>query len=287
MFRLSRLGLAATLAFFLAVVPARAVIVGSSYQTTEPTNSNITNWESGWGASGITGWDYVGYAGDASGVYLGNGWVLTADHVDITNLTYVLGGVTYQIIASSVVSLSGSTADLSLFQITSTTASLPNLPSLTISSTAPVVNQTKVVMIGYGNSGTKVESWGMNVVTGINQSVAIDQTSWVTTDFTTTLGKVGNYTNSAKLIDGDSGGAAFAYNSATGTWELMGILEAVAGNTSYIMQLSEYRSLILSTVPEPSVWSMIIASGLVIVTLGHARRNRALGVPTTDRNSGY
>ncbi len=55
---------------------ARAVIVGSTYQTTEPTNSNIAHWESGWGASGVTGWDYVGFAGDASGVYLGSGWCL-------------------------------------------------------------------------------------------------------------------------------------------------------------------------------------------------------------------
>ncbi len=68
--------------------------------------------------------------------------------------------MTYQIVSSSITSLPGSTADLSLFQITSTTTSLPNLPSLTISSSAPVVNQTQVVMVGFGNTGTKVESWG-------------------------------------------------------------------------------------------------------------------------------
>ncbi len=248
----------------------QAVIVGTTYQTTEPTDSDVTHWQSGWGATGVTGWDYVGLAGDASGVYLGNGWVLTADHVDISNLTYVLGGVSYQIISSSISSLKNSTADLSVFQITSSSG-LPSLPKLTISSFAPVVDQTEVVLVGFGNTGTKVESWGMNVVTGANQTVAITNTTWVSTDFSTTLGSVntgsGTYTNAASVVNGDSGGAAFYYNSFTHKWELMGIMEAVNGDTSYMIQLSQYKSLITAAVPEPSTWALAAAGVAFMVLL--------------------
>jgi hypothetical protein len=61
--------------------PAAAVEVGSTYQTAAPGNAQVANWNSGWAASGITGWNYVGEInGGASATYLGNGWVLTAGH---------------------------------------------------------------------------------------------------------------------------------------------------------------------------------------------------------------
>src|ERR1700734_1830127 len=81
------LGLA--LAFALITSPIRAVEMNGNYDTTAPTDSDISGWDSGGGASGVTGWDYVGTVNDASGVYLGNGWVLTAGHVGAG--TFVLG----------------------------------------------------------------------------------------------------------------------------------------------------------------------------------------------------
>ena len=62
--------------------PVLAVEVGSTYQTVAPTGADISGWKSGWGGSGITGWNYVGQiSGGASATYLGNGWVLTTGHV--------------------------------------------------------------------------------------------------------------------------------------------------------------------------------------------------------------
>jgi len=73
---------------FIGAGALRAVDIGSTPDTTAPTNSNIPGWTSGWGATGITGWDYVCQInGGASGVYLGYGWVLTAGHVGQGNIT--------------------------------------------------------------------------------------------------------------------------------------------------------------------------------------------------------
>src|ERR1700677_3611250 len=71
-------------------IPARAVeddgTSPASYQETAPTNTNIPNWLSGWtqpsvqptGTTYTTGWNYVGTDDEASAVYLGYGWFLTA-----------------------------------------------------------------------------------------------------------------------------------------------------------------------------------------------------------------
>ena len=40
------------------------------------------------------GWDSVGHAGGLAGVYLGDRWVLTANHVGERAITF--GGITYQ-----------------------------------------------------------------------------------------------------------------------------------------------------------------------------------------------
>jgi len=57
---------------------ARAVEVivsGSiSYNSSDPNTSQISDWYTGWGTSGISGRNYVGTAGGGSGVYLGNNY---------------------------------------------------------------------------------------------------------------------------------------------------------------------------------------------------------------------
>lgn len=225
------------------------MVNNTTYQTTEPTNSNISNWTSGWGnTSGITGWDYVGMVGGASGVYLGNGWVLTAGHVNLASGTYTLDGVTYTIVADSVTTTG--TADIKLFRITSING-LPSLASLTINSSAPSVG-TGVVMIGYGDgSNNTSETWGYNRVNLNNYSVTAS--GYTSTDFVSVYGSSGN---AAEAVLGDSGGAAFTFNSSTGKWQLSGIINVVYtdGSTGFV-QLSSYYSFITSTiatVPEPS-----------------------------------
>ncbi|MGB8352920.1 MAG: trypsin-like serine protease [Chthoniobacteraceae bacterium] len=255
----------------LSVIPAEAVeevISGSvSYNTSDPTNTDIANWTTGWGASGITGWNYVGEvinaSGTASGVYLGNDWVITAGHVG--SGTFSLSGSNYIMVPGSAqgITVSGTPADLTLFQITTA----PVLPSLTISSTAPAHltgfhSGDQVVMIGYG--GNQGETWGMNTVTSGSVSVTIAGYPYTTTDFETAFGTTtrgsNSATNNAAFVLGDSGGGDFVYDSSTGTWELTGINEAIdTGTNGYMVELGVYASQIdnITAVPEPSSFALL------------------------------
>ncbi|MDB4793754.1 S1 family peptidase, partial [Methylacidiphilales bacterium] len=181
-----------TLLASLLITSARAVETESAgntiYQTTQPTNAQVPNWTTGWAMSGITGWNYVGQVGGASGVYLGNGWVLTAGHVGMGSLT--LDGVTYQPVSGSNHSLTntnGTTADLALFQISTP----PVLNQLTISLKAPTPFSqeqagSQVVILGYG--GGYGETWGYNTVDIINQLITPTGYSYVSNDFLTVFG---------------------------------------------------------------------------------------------------
>jgi Trypsin len=269
----------------LFLAQARAVEVGASYNTTAPTNSDIANWTTGWGTNGVTGWNYVGNlsvsggpaTGD-SGVYLGNNWVLTAAHVanagNIGAGTFTLGSTSYSVIAGSVQTIG--TADMVLFQIDTTSTPAPNLPSLTIATSAPTAFSilqagSSVAMIGYG--GGQGETWGLNTVTSINQSVQINanSTTYTTTDFETAYGTtthgLSSVTNSAQLVNGDSGGGDFIYNSSAGIWTLAGINEAVDLGThdSYMVQLSTYATQInsVTSVPEPSAYALLSVGALL------------------------
>jgi hypothetical protein len=229
---------------------------GNSFNTTPPTASDIPNWTTGWGSSSVTGWDYVGTVNGASGVYLGNGWVITAGHVG--GGTFSVGGNSYSMVSGSSQSISSGSneADITLFQITES----PDLPSLKIATIAPVpFSKTRagssVAMLGYG--GGAGESWGLNTVTAINIPASVE--SFVTNDFetalgTTTLTNGSSVTNTAYLVGGDSGGGDFIFNSASQTWMLSGINEAVDdSNNSYMVQLNTYASQInaIIAVPEP------------------------------------
>ena len=81
-----------------------------------------------------------------SGVYLGNGWVLTANHVGIGPMT--LGNVIYPAALGSGVRLehsAGVPTDLLLFQL----ASDPGLDTLPIAVTSPPL-AAQAILIGRG-----------------------------------------------------------------------------------------------------------------------------------------
>ena len=256
---------------------ATITTTGTTYQTTEPT---VTNWTTGWetttGETGVSGWDYVGQINGASAVYLGNGWVLTAAHVSPgVGSTFTLSGVSYTV--SSVSSL-GATTDLVLFQI----STVLSLPSLTLTGTTSLLtafagksSESEVVMIGYGGGA---ESWGENIVTSLDVSVSLSGYPYTTTDFKTQLGTSNanhaSITNTAQVVNGDSGGADFYYDSATGKWVLVGINEAAGTYSngsyaaSYMVDLSAYADEInatISAVPEPSTWALLGAGGAFLL----------------------
>lgn len=267
------------LIFLLGMSVLRAVAIevtvdgNATFNTNAPTSSDIPNWDTGWPESGTTGWDYVGTVNGASGVYLGNGWVLTAGHVGAGDFT--LQGETYDAVPGSAQGFSNSTgtADLTLFQL----AQSPALPPLTLETTTPVRlshshQGNQVAMIGYG--GGYGETWGLNTVTAVNQDTEVEGYSYDTVDFETAYGTTtdGSYsaTNNAFLVGGDSGGGDFIYDSSTGSWVLAGINEAVdtTNNNSYMVQLSAYASQIdpIVDVPEPRQYVLIgLALALLMV----------------------
>jgi hypothetical protein len=215
----------------------------------------------------------VGSVNGASGVYLGNCWVLTAGHVGIGD--FVLSG-TYSAVAGSEKTITDANglADFSLFQISSS----PALPDLAIASATPVPFSssdagTPVVMLGYG--GGQGKTWGMNTVTDVNLLVQIDGLPFTTVDFETQLGTItagfSSVTNLTQLVSGDSGGGDFYYDASTGSWKLAGINEAIDEfSNSYMVDLSNYTSRIydITGVPEPTTWVLIGMGGILFLVRG-------------------
>jgi S1-C subfamily serine protease len=255
-----------------------------TYNTSAPTESNITGWTTGWGDSGITGWNYVGTTSEASAVYLGNGFVLTANHVAASDL--ILGGQTYDLISGSAEQIG--TADLTLYRVdtTSTTGNVLNLPSLNLASTAPSLGSS-VVMIGYGNGVG--EAWALNSVYETNQSVSLSGSGPTSNDFFTAdsfhnSGPNTTTTNNGQLVAGDSGGGAFIYNASTGKWELAGLNEVLLQDGSGkivgsgMVQIGDYSATIeadmasATAAPEPPSWLLALAGLVTLVGLQSARR---------------
>jgi hypothetical protein len=206
-------------------------------------------------------------------VYLGNGWVLTANHAGVGNV--MIDGVIYPWISGSSHQLQNpdtTNADLVVFRINGE----PNLPALPIRNGAPALN-ANVTMIGNGfdrgtatsfggNPGWNWDTtarhirWGTNRVATnlVDVTIGPTKTRAFVTNFT---GPGGGTTHEAQAVVGDSGGGVFLKNGAT--WELAGTMFAIAGyeeqpsntsifgNETYVADLSFYRSQILGWVSTP------------------------------------
>ena len=202
------------------------------------------------------GWNNVGAIGVGGGVYIGYGWVLTANHVGSGD-GITLGGVKYPMLPGTGRQLTNAGAagksaltDLFMFQIAKPSLSLPFIH---VASTAPANGET-VTMIGRGRlqqanptywdindsvnpwvwtettealsneagfktDGTKSMRWGTN---------AIDDRGWFKVGVDV-LGLGTTFdpyvsTNEAQVVSGDSGGAVFVKQA--GAWNLAGIIIA-------------------------------------------------------------
>jgi len=220
------------------------------------------------------GFANVGVANGLSGVYVRNGWVLTASHVGAQPIT--LAGVLYDPIAGSGVqfqNIDGTSADLIVYKL----QIKPPLPDLVIATSAPSLN-TQITMIGNGkNRGAattfsgangwlwgagRTLRWGTNRISNPSQFVQVG--SLWTQSFSTQFDDIAGGPpgqHEADLVNGDSGGAAFTGSGANA--ELVGILFARAafvnqptntsifGNLGFIVDLFNYRNDILAIIDQP------------------------------------
>jgi len=211
----------------------------------------------------------VGSVWALSGVYLGNGWMLTASHVSAGPT--LLAGRRYEPVPDSAVPLQnpdGSPADLVLFRIQGT----PRLPKLRIAPATPDPGASVVLVAcgrtrgapttwsgheGFAWSATAAPRWGASEV--FKSGVRANGTDAFATQFR----KDGGAPNEAQAALGDSGGAAFV--KVDGKWLLAGVLYGIAGferqppetalfgNLTLIADLSRYRAQIekLAAAPPP------------------------------------
>ncbi|MHB1158415.1 MAG: trypsin-like serine protease [Phycisphaerales bacterium] len=262
--------------------------------TSAPTSSAFSN-------HGDPGWNYVGAfqinGGNGTGVYVGNGWVLTAGHVSTggyvtfgTN-TYTLTGAPIPL--TNPVGISGS-PDLKLVHMN---GYLP-LPDLVIRGTTPGTLTVAVIGTGDDRSGilqnyapgisgynwnttSRIQAWATNTVAGNNILVTSDNVNY-TKAFITSFD---NLTGEGQAADHDSGGAGFIYNNSQHRWELAGLMiginngttpdgqpgsSAAFGNYTFFADLSAYADQIQVVVPEPASLALLSLASLTLL-----RRRRA------------
>lgn len=242
------LSVASLLGMSLAAAPTKAVVI-NTLTGTGNTSAPVDD----------PGWANVGVLGIGTGVYLGNGWVITAAHVGGGSI--VLSGGTYAMLAGSGTTLTNNgavgksaTTDLYMFQLTSTPA---GLPAVTIASSSAAPNAA-VTMIGSGRDRGAFTEWTVNTTTtpwswtevpsGGNaagyKTLSTRSMRWGTNDVTasglwindgfgdvtmlaTTFDASGSPSNEAQAAYGDSGGAVFQKNGSS--WELSGLILTVGG----------------------------------------------------------
>jgi hypothetical protein len=198
-------------------------------------------------------------------VYLGDGWVLTAGHVDVGELWLASGH--YPPVAGSWVRLRGGGGpqppDLGLFRV----EPRPPLPRLEIARREPRPGDA-LLLVGCGaGRGEAVEwdgrpgwrwaqpavcRWGRNQVAAA--ALELETGGAATRVFATLFSEEGP--QEAQAAHGDSGGAGFAVQQAPGV--LAGIMLAVksfpgqpqgsslVGNATHLADLSHYRAEILA-----------------------------------------
>lgn len=216
------------------------------------------------------GFDNVGVVNGLSGVYLGNGWVLTANHVGVGDI--IFGGVTYPPVPASKHRIVGSgpnPPDLALLRMVGD----PGLPTTALVSSAPPPG-SQVVMIGRGLNRGAATTWsgidGWAWTSPVTKRWGRNRISTTGSSFLDTESLTMNFdsagpsavTDEGHVAVGDSGGAV--YWKSGGQWYLAGTLfvsltfigqpgnTSLYGNAAAAADLSVYRSEILGVITVPA-----------------------------------
>lgn len=251
---------------------------------------------------------------DASGVYLGGGYILTANHV--TGTRYFIQGTEYRVDPSfgvgGSVRISNSASeglDLKVVKILSP----PGLPGIELLTNTSAALGSYSVFSGFGvgkgapqpgdpatqgwtwgESSTATQRWGRNFTLFSTSTFLGNPNIYLVTRFNPSVFSFpAAYNNDVYgATVGDSGGGLFQLDG--GVWKLAGIAAAVsvngssfydrdlssAGNQSdatYYVSIPAYYDRILAVIPEPSTASLLAAAWLTwALTLGRrSRQSRA------------
>ena len=289
-----------------ACIPMQALIIydggitETSYNTTPEGMPSYEDFE---GNTLATFWNSVvticqpGQTYDASAVYLGNGYFLTASHVNsvkveqeikINGITYTLstdfgnGGI---LEVSDLPEIVGS-VDLKIFRV----LDAPDLPAVKLNLSSNDLNRESYLIgagrgkgtatteqgLGWtwGNDSTRQKRWGVSKTDSQAYDISVGNYSgqYILTPFWTGYGN-----NVAQATLGDSGGGLFQY--INGEWVLSGIITNVSransayyygednsGNPDFTMsvRISNYAEAIMTAIapiPEPKSW-LLFAMGI-------------------------
>ena len=249
------------------------------------------------------GFANVGQVNGSTGVYLSDGWVLTANHVGAG--AFVSNGQSYGYNGVDSYQINGT--DLRLFKL----STFPVLPSLNLATSAPAVGSA-VVMIGAGRTAQdsltywyvdeNTSTWSENYFAGadyIRSGYVTDSSKSVRWGTNTINGFITLFNSSAfytyfsntnptsyeaQAVRHDSGGAIFTQNGIN--WELAGTIVAVQpfngqpggvnnaifGNYTIAIDLSAHATdineYLLTTIPESSVSGPLAALCALCAVLG-------------------
>lgn len=217
---------------------------------------------------------HLGKVGMGTGIYLGDGFVMTSAHVGCYPFQLADGSFyrpdyqSWRVIPHE----DGSPSDVAIFRIgiPHGDEALGKLPPLPIAKESPSPgssimlfgsglsqdpepavmksNEKVVAVLGYRVGRQRDLLSGSSVVDEIHEA-PIASGKGETHCFSTRFGRDGHH---AQASDGDSGGASFVFNEGLGRWELAGCIIAVSqkagfvpfGSRTFMADLSRYRSLI-------------------------------------------
>ena len=245
-----------------------------------------------------------GTSPDASGVYLGNGFILTANHV--TGTRYFIQGQEYFVDPSynggtpkQVTNSQGQGLDLKIIKIQSP----PSLDGIQMMNSTQSALSSYSLYIGWGvgkgtpqttdpanqgwtwgsEAGTANKRWGRNLTLASNHYEVSNPNTYLETQFNRTVfGSSAAYNNDVfSLTLGDSGGGLFEY--VDNQWMLAGIGTDVSTlwssyydrstgligdqpDSSYFVSMPAHSQDVLNAIPEPSVLTFSLVAGVGLLS---------------------